>query len=197
MKQRRARRAAPFLPILFIVIVAAVLVSVFAWRPKDLSGTNALNQQNANASGNTNATQGENTNTNTAQSVKTTTYRDAEFGFSLKYPETWKTDTNENGEGENRIVNYTFGADGRGVTLIVLPAAMEGLVRESISIVSENEATINGLAAKSITATSAKDGSPLSLIFFSKDDTLFDLNGPADLVASVGSTFQFIKENAY
>lgn len=193
MRPRRARRPTPLLPILFVVIIAIIFVIVLAWRPKNSTNTNSLSSQNVNTGTNTNVAEEESTNTNTAPLEQTTEYRNTEFGFSLEYPSSWKTDTNENGEGENRIVNFIFGSNETGVTLIALPASMEGVVRESVSIVSEKKATINGIAATTIAARSSKDGSPVSLIFFSKGATLFDLNGPADLVERVGSTFHFIE----
>lgn len=191
MKPRRVRRQSPLLPVLLIMIFLVVLVILFAWKPKEALNENINTSGVVNGETNANVSlTNKNTNTPMAPEVERMTYTDIEFGFMLEFPRTWKTDVSENGEGENRIVNYTFGTGETGVTLVVLPTSLEGVIRETLSVVSEKEVTINGLAAKKITARSTKDGSPLSLIFFTKGDTLFDLNGPADLVEDIGSTFQ-------
>ncbi|MBI4414879.1 MAG: hypothetical protein HY566_01405 [Candidatus Kerfeldbacteria bacterium] len=132
-----------------------------------------------------------NGNTQSATPGNTTQYTDAEFGFSLTHPSDWKVERNSTGEGENRIVNIVMGDGSQGVTIVIIPVALEGVVRESISITEENETTVNGKQATRIQARTAKDGSPLDLLLFRNGGMLIDLNGPADLVSEVGSTMTF------
>lgn len=184
----RPTRRSPYLLILIVVAIVGGVVALAYNRQSSIIPSNT--NSNATANVNTNTANINSTNTQASTEAQTL-FQNDEFGFSLSYPASWKTEQNENGEGENRIVNFIFGNTDEGVTLIVLSDSMEGIVRESVSVVSETPVTINGAAATRISARSAKDGSPLGLLFFKKNATLYDLNGPADLVDSIGSTFQF------
>lgn len=126
-----------------------------------------------------------------SMSETTTSYTDTEFGFSLTYPSDWKVERNSTGEGENRIVNIVMGDGSKGITIVVIPVALEGVVRESVSITAESEITINGKQATRIQARTAKDGSSIDLLLFRSRGMLIDLNGPADLVEQIGGTMSF------
>lgn len=129
--------------------------------------------------------------TQSTPTAATTQYSDSEFGFSLTYPSDWKVERDSTGEGENRIVNIVMGDGSKGITVVVIPVALEGVVRESVSITTESETTINGKQATRIQARTAKDGSSIDLLLFRNRGMLIDLNGPADLVTSIGGTITF------
>ncbi|MBI3956592.1 MAG: hypothetical protein HY340_01240 [Candidatus Kerfeldbacteria bacterium] len=192
MPPQRASRS-PLL-LLFVVVVVVFGISALAlWWP-DPTTLNKPATNGSTLNGNANAataTTTANANASPAAPEPTITYDDEEFGFTLKYPESWQVKKEENGEAENRIVNYSFGTGEQGVTLVVVPSALEGIIRESVAIESETTRTINGRSATVARARSAKDGSAVTLIFFSKDDTVFVLNGAPETVDRIGSTFSF------
>lgn len=166
----RAQGSLVIFGVLFVVVAAVwILLRSGAPSPATNNATNIGNVQSATVD-------------------STTSYTDTEFGFFLKHPSGWKVERNSTGEGENRIVNIVMGDGSQGVTLVVVPLELEGIVRESISIISENEMTINDKQATRIHALTAKDGSPIDLLLFRSRGMLIDLNGPADLVTSIGQT---------
>ncbi|MFH1171848.1 MAG: PsbP-related protein [bacterium] len=186
--QRRHHSSSPPMLIgLFLALALGVILWMVFRSPSSPTMANTASNATNSSTASTNAS-----TANANVDIELTTFRNTEFGFSLQYPATWEQTTNENGTGENRIVNFLFQNASTGVTLIVLPASMEGIVRESVSVVSETTVTINGIAATRISARTAKDGSPMGLLFFQKDAMLYDLNGPLDLVDDIGSTFHFI-----
>lgn len=180
--QRRPRsRAAPLAVAVCIVVAAAALV-MWQVRSAPSSVTNSpATDDTRNAS---------DANGNAAAEAKTT-FEDPEFGFALAYPSAWNRSRDENGSGDERVVNYVFGTNKEGVTLVIVPTAMEGIIRESFSIKNETTVTINGAQARRASGTTAKDGSPITLLFFRKDATVFVLNGPAAQIDAVGAAFMF------
>lgn len=122
-----------------------------------------------------------------------TTYTDEEFPFRLQYPGGWTASRNASGAGENRIVNLAFKDGSDGVSVVIVDKALEGVVRESLSVTNETTVTMNGLSAQRLRGASAKDGSSLDLLIFTKDGTLYVLNGPAALIERVGATVAFTR----
>lgn len=120
-------------------------------------------------------------------------YQDAEFSFSLEFPASWSVERGESGEAENRIVNVSFKNEkaSEGLSLVVIPLSMEGLVHETFSTEHVQTVEINGTTAEKFIGTNAKDGAPIDLLFFRKDGKVFVLNGPADVVERIGQTFRF------
>lgn len=118
-------------------------------------------------------------------------YTDEEFPFQLRYSSDWTTTRNATGEGEERIVNIVFKGTNEGISVVIVDAALEGVVRESYSIQEEASVTMNGNPAQRLRGASAKDGSRLDLLLFTKDGTVYVLNGPAALLDSIGATVTF------
>lgn len=118
-------------------------------------------------------------------------YTDDEFPFQLRYPGDWTKTRNATGEGENRIVNIAFKGANEGVTVVIVDQALEGVVRESYSIQDETSVTMNGSSAQRLRGASAKEGRPVDLLLFTKDGTVYVLNGPAALLDSIGATVTF------
>lgn len=130
------------------------------------------------------------TNSASNESVR---YTDEEFPVQLEHPGGWTESRNATGEGKNRIVNVAFKDADQGVTLVIVDTSLEGIIRESYSTTDEQEVTMNGNPAKRLIGASAKDGSRMDLLFFTKDGTLYVLNGPATLLDRIGATIIFTK----
>jgi hypothetical protein len=187
---RRRRRVSP----IYIAVAVAVVILLLSllWWPSSADKKKNLNAQTNEAIANAENRNIPPSSENTNKEEPTTYFEDADRGFSVTYPQSWAREFTKNDDPEYPIVNFAFRTtEGSGVTLIILPVSMGGIVRESVSIVSEREETINGLRATRIDARSAKDGSSVALTFFEQNDTLYVLNGPADLVDQLGDTFTF------
>lgn len=121
-----------------------------------------------------------------------TTYRNSEFGFQLQHPSTWSMTADSSGAGEFAITNYVFSDGTVGVTLTVVPASLEGIIRESVSVTSEESLTLGGVPAEKLTGKQAKDGSNITLIIVKNSDTVFSFSGTPQLVSEIAQTFQFV-----
>lgn len=120
-----------------------------------------------------------------------TTYSDAQHGFALQYSSDWKVTQKSSGVGADTITNVIFGTPEKGVTLIIAPATLEGMMQETFSTSSSKKVTINGVTATRSIGASAKDGKAVALLSFTKDATVYLLNGQPNTVDSVGATFRF------
>ncbi|MFH1781638.1 MAG: hypothetical protein ABH835_03435 [Patescibacteria group bacterium] len=85
---------------------------------------------------------------------------------------------------------YHFGEDNY---LTVMPGDMEGIVRESQNIASEEDVTIDGYPATFITGASNKDGSPVYMILLEKDEWLYNFGGSEEFLEQVDEIFNFNK----
>ena len=180
------RPASPFRTLLIVCIIVLGIGGLFYFLTSQYSTTVSTNvNAQSPASNETQAT------AEAEIEEEETTYEDEEFHFSIRYPSTWDETKNESGTGETRIVNYVFGDGSDGVTLIVVPDALEGIVRESVSITKEEAVAVNGLAATRAEGRTAKDGSRIDLLLITKDGMVFVLNGTPDLVDRIGGTFVF------
>ncbi len=175
--------------VVVLITIALLLVLWLVFRTSKVPApTNTNTAENANES--VIITNQTDANTVPAQ----TNYANAEFGFSLSYPSSWTVTPNESGTGSDRIANFAFGDGTDGVTLIVAPESMEGMIRESFSVSGSTKVTINGEEAEQLQGAKAKDGERVDLLFFRKNATLYVLNGPLANVERVGRTFRFTKE---
>lgn len=118
------------------------------------------------------------------------TYRSDTFNFSIAYPAEWQVQQSSSGTGEAQVTNFTFGNGTEGATMTIMPGSLTGIIQESFSLTNERPVTINGIAATRAQGTSAKDGSAVDLLFFTRSDMLFLLNGKADVIDRISPTLQ-------
>ncbi|HBY73714.1 MAG TPA: hypothetical protein DEG44_03430, partial [Candidatus Kerfeldbacteria bacterium] len=72
------------------------------------------------------------------------------------------------------ITTYSFGDTN---SLSVMPAAMQSVVLNETPTLAETDITVAGQAGKKLTLSSAKDGSPFSVVQVIVNDQLFDFRG--------------------
>lgn len=135
------------------------------------------------------------TTTNAAANITTaptlSDYRDTPTGFDIRYPSDWKKTEDTSGEGENAIRNITFTGANDAVTITVVAASFEGIIRESLSVEKETDITLNDVPAKRLEAGSARDGSPKTVILVKRGTTLISFNGHGPAFEQLLTTFRW------
>lgn len=172
--------------LLITVLVIGGGVAVFAATWAD----DAANKTNANAVSQSDANNAD--SNDTVLTEDRTTHTNSEFGFQLQHPSAWSMTADNSGTGEFAITNYVFSDGTVGVTLTVVPASLEGIIRESVSVTSEESLTVGGVPAEKLVGKQAKDGSNIALIIFKNSDTVFSFSGTPQLVSEIAQTFQFV-----
>jgi hypothetical protein len=76
------------------------------------------------------------------------------------------------------------------VSISVMDVSLEGQVKNSISISTKTAETINGQPAQRLTGGSAKDGSPVTIVLFKKNGSLYSLRGSGQEYESVVNSFE-------
>ena len=94
------------------------------------------------------------------------------------------TDTELIGE----IITYSFGDSN---SLNVMPAAMQSVVLNETPTMAEADITVAGLAGKKLTLSSAKDGSPFTVVQVVVNDQLFDFRGTELFLDTLGQYIVF------
>lgn len=117
------------------------------------------------------------------QETKTSTFQNPTYGFkiALLEDETIKETTSEG------IYSILFNED----TINVMDESMEGIIRESIGILVEEEVIIGGLKGTKIDGSSAKDGSRVILILVKKEGKLYHFQGSDDFLERMIKDFTF------
>lgn len=159
--------------LLFIgfVVVAAIVVVVLINQPDTTeptaTNTNTVVPENANSNSNTNVT------INNA----------VDGSFSLVKPAA-KTEIGE-------IITYKF-EDAN--SLSVMPAELKSAVLAETPIREEADLTVDGLAAKRYTLSSAKDGSLFTIVQVETGDKLYDFRGSDDYLNDLESYITFTNQ---
>lgn len=146
----------------FVLITAVVVIVVLNWN----SGTEITNSK-------------QNTNSNSTNTVVEPIV--AQDG---SYTVMQSTDTLVIGE----ITTYSFGDTN---SLSVMPAAMQSVVLNETPTLAETDITVAGQAGKKLTLSSAKDGSPFSVVQVIVNDQLFDFRGTDLFLDTLGQYIIF------
>lgn len=179
--------------------VATVIVIVALSLQKDQVGTNSNNSTNApvNAAsnldavgggeieaGNLDSGYGSNVSTDEPSSAfsGTQTYTNAEFGIRVS----GLTYAKETVSGDISTIDF-----GGLNSLSVVTPDLEGIVRESVGAESETPVIIDGVAGVEIHGSSAKDGSPRTLILVEHNNSVFVFDGSQEFLAALPSHVQF------
>lgn len=188
----RRRFSVPAIAVVLIIAAAsAVAVSILS-KPKETTETvNSEKTETVSAPSPLPDAKAETPSGTETKADSTTTYKDTKNGFRLQYSSEWRVTQKSSGSGPDTITNVMFGTPEQGVTLIIAPATLEAMMRETFSANSSKQITINGITATRSLGASAKDGKPVALLSFTKDATVYLLNGKPDTVDSVGGTFRF------
>ena len=72
-----------------------------------------------------------------------------------------------------------------------MPPDMEGIARESIGIVKEEEIVINGKEGVKITGKSMKDGSDEFIVMVEYDGWLYHFGGKEEFLDNLTTNFKF------
>lgn len=182
--------------LIVVVVLAGAVVLVWLWNSHAVTSINVnqnSNRINSTNSPNNNTPSAQNSNdVSSVNSIATTKeYQNNTFGFSLSIPTSWKTTESSSGTGTDKITNILFDGGSKGLTMIIASTSLDGMFHETFSIHNEKKVTIHGQTAIRSQGASAKDGTKTDLLSFSKSGMLYLLNGSADLIDSVGKTFQF------
>ncbi len=188
----RRHSSTPAIIVVLLIAAASITVAYFLSKPKDATETvNTETTTTISAATPLPDAKVETPSGTETSSGSTTTYKDAENGFTLQYSSDWKVTQKSTGAGPDTITNVIFGTSEKGVTLIIAPASLEGMMQETFSTSSSKQVTINGATAYRSLGASAKDGKPVALLSFTKDASVYLLNGQPDTVDAVGATFRF------
>lgn len=174
-------------------VLAIVAASKQAKAPSNADET-LTNSANTNANTNIAPDPGEKPSGSETKAGTTTTYTDPVHGFTLQYSSDWKVSQTSSGSGADAITNVTFGTTEHGVTLVIAPSTLSGMMMETFSAKETKDVMIHGMTASRSTGTQTKDGKAVGLLSFTKDGTVFLLNGQPDTVDTVGATFTFLNK---
>lgn len=148
--------------------------------------------KNSKPTTNTTANATSNSAVNTTNAAPTLSdYRDTPTGFDIRYPSDWKKTEDTSGEGANAIRNIVFTGASDAVTITVVAASFEGIIRESISVQQETNITLNDVPATRLDAGSARDGSPKTVVLIKRGTTLISLNGHGPAFEQLLTTFRW------
>lgn len=195
MKHNHRRRSSiPVLITVALIAVAGVGVAYYFSRSPETATNDTVTPATIETAGKPVLAANVDTPSGTETKVgSSTTYEDTKHGFTLQYSSDWKVTQKSSGSGTDTITNVIFGTPEQGVTLIIAPATLESMMQETFSTSSSKQVTINGSMATRSVGSSAKDGKPVALLSFTKDATVYLLNGKPDTVDTVGATFTFVQ----
>jgi len=173
MQENRTKSKTSYwnLAIFLLVILIIVAGAYYFWissekKSQEITGANESIVISTNNNKNLN------TNVATLKNYKNTSYN-----FQLDHPSDWSVDETTTGEGENQIFTVSFAKDNKSVSVSIMAESMEGIVKNSININSEETITINNLKATKLEGGDAKDGSPVSIVLITKNSKLFIIKG--------------------
>jgi len=174
--------------VLIVVLVVGSGLGLWYFTKNAKPTTNTTTTTNATSNSALNTT-------NAATTVTVSDYRDSQTGFDIRYPSDWKKTEDTSGEGENAIRNITFTGASDAVTITVVAASFEGIIRESISVQQETAITLNDVPATRLDAGSARDGSPKTVVLVKRGITLISLNGHGPAFERLLTTFRWPEPN--
>ncbi|MFH0805227.1 MAG: hypothetical protein V1916_03470 [Patescibacteria group bacterium] len=119
-------------------------------------------------------------------------YRDTAHRFSVRYPEGRSVATSQSAEGDAVVYTVQFGSGDQAVYVSVMPATMEGQVRNSVGLLSEVAGTVQGMPSIRIEGSSLKDGSPVQLFLVRDGATLFTARGTGQSYVQLVDSFQIL-----
>lgn len=174
---------------LLIVLVGLIIGFVYLITSppessKEINTNSNLNQPPANVnSGAVNS----NGNVN-ASAVPKKVYQNKTYNFTVQYPQNYQLTEKESGGS----FNLTFILGNDRISLSILPSALEGVVGEdSLSLEKKEETRVAGLAAMKLIGGNLKDGSPLNVIYFTKDNKLYNFSGYGEVYEALVASFKF------
>ena len=182
MHQPKSKTSLWNLVIFLFVILALVAGGYYFW----VTSEKKLEEETEMSEGMVNVSQNINLNIN---QVSLETYNNNDYNFQVQYPADWKIDETLVGEGDSEIFSVGIGESS---SLSVMSDSMEGIVRNSISINSEKEITLNGLKATRLEGGDLKDGSETSMVLVKKEGRLYVLKGYGQEFEQVVDSFSLL-----
>lgn len=182
MSLSKQKTGTPFLILLFLVVIF-----LGYWFLRTEGEISKENQTLVNSSKDQNSNTNEslkNNNVNEQQTSKTTTFQNTnyEFQVALLENEVIRETTSEG------IYNVYFNNND---IITVMNDDMEGIVRESVGILTEEEVIINGQLGTKIAGASAKDGSAVTIILIKKGGRLYHFQGSDAFLERMSKDFTF------
>lgn len=129
-------------------------------------------------------------NTDVVSSDTFINYTNEDYEFSVQYPDNWTVTTDSSGDGPDAIFSASLRGGSEGVIISVMPTSLEGVVRNSISVISEIEIDVNGTTAQKLIGTNAKDGSEYTVVLLEHNDKLYSISGGGQILDDVVSYFE-------
>lgn len=186
--------------IVFIVAAALILVWYFSSQSPASENENKNENQNVNSSTsltvnenknennnenvNINENQNNNANTNTATGGENLENQESDLGLTvIGYDNVTKTVNDE-------ITNLDLDASN---SISIMPQSYEGIVKNSISIQTEENIEVDGISGVKLTGGSAKDGSTVSLVIIKTNDQLYHFSGTEVFLDNLNSFIKFNK----
>lgn len=176
--------------LIFLVVLIAGFVYLIT-RPSKSSkqatvNNNAnlnLNQSQTNVNSETANLNG---NVNSLVSLKKD-YQNKTYHFTVQYPQNYQLAEKETGES----FNLTFTSGNDRISLSILPTALEGVIGEdSLSLQKREEIKVAGFTAVKLVGGNLKDGSPLNVIYFTKDNKLYSFSGYGEAYEAIVASFK-------
>jgi len=116
----------------------------------------------------------------------------SEHGFRVEYGEGWTLSTNRSGEGDNEIFTTSLDKEEERVLITVMPSTMEGMIREAMSVNTEESITLSNITAQRIEGTSTKDGSAETVVILTQNGTLYSIRGSGVGFNEIVSEFELL-----
>jgi len=165
--------------IAFILIVGIILVFYFIFWA-DIEKENKQTNQNENTNTNVNLSSNKNEPT-VLIPEEPEVLEEFEFTYNEEEVET----------AEVIDTLYIYNLDNNDNSLTIMPTDMEGIVRETINVINEEEIKIDGETGIKITGGSMKDGSTEYIVLVEHDDWLYHFIGEEDFLDSLSEEFKF------
>ncbi len=203
MERGVSRRTRNYWIWVFGILAIGVLVAAWYYtRPDPATNANQNSNQSAaiNSNVKTEVNSQENANSSDINTISnqnsgtvSQNYNNSEYGFSLTYSAGWKRASSVTGSGKDKIYSLVLSDPANPtstVTISVMDDSLEGQVKNSISVTSEKNITVNGLSAQKLTGGSAKDGSPVTIVLLNKGASLFSLRGNGQDYENIVNSFE-------
>jgi len=118
----------------------------------------------------------------------------SEHGFRVEYGEGWTLSTTHSGEGDNEIFTVSFDKEDKRVLITVMPSTMESMIRESMSVDTEESITVSNITAQKMKGTRIKDGLSETVVILIQNDTLYSIRGSGVGFDEIISEFELLKD---
>lgn len=124
------------------------------------------------------------------------TYINQAYTFKIKYPGHWKVrETPLPVYPDTFSVQVSFDSPSKQneVSIQIRPKDDEGMIRESLKIMSEVKIRVSGIESTKITGLDHKHGAPVTLILIRKGSYLYIIEGKGNTFNQMLSTLKFNK----